>query len=252
VIKVFISYSHRDENLKKELDKHLSALKRQGIVDVWHDRRIVAGDEFAKSIDAHLNEADIILLLISADFMDSRYCWSIEMARAMERHAQQSARVIPVILRACDWHLDPIGKLTAAPTDGMAIMSWKNTDEAFTDVARHVRAAVELMTGGHGPPPPDDRPRQSFAYCKHCGATPGKQSICTGSRTAHEFVETQLPKVFCSRCGVSAGAQSICTGSRTHHDFVQSRKAMTYCSHCGAQSGTQSICTGSRTHHEFR
>jgi len=99
-IELFYSYSHKDEALKDQLVSHLSNLRRQGIIREWHDRKIGLGTEWAKEIDEHLNSADVILLLVSADFIASEYCHEIEMKRAMERHESGEARVIPVILRS--------------------------------------------------------------------------------------------------------------------------------------------------------
>src|SRR3954471_1709733 len=106
-ISLFYSYSHKDEALRDELETHLSLLKRQGVIAGWHDRRIEAGTEWAGAIDKNLEEAGIILLLVSADFLASPYCWDVEVRRAMERHEAGTARVIPVILRPVDWHSAP-------------------------------------------------------------------------------------------------------------------------------------------------
>lgn len=111
--KVFLSYSHSDETFRNQLDKQLSLLKRQGIIDIWHDRLIGGGEELNREISTHLESANIILLLVSADFLASDYCYEREMIRAMERHESGDAIVIPVILRACDWHGAPFGKLMA-------------------------------------------------------------------------------------------------------------------------------------------
>ena len=142
-IEVFFSYAHEDEVLRDELAKHLSLLQNQGIITGWHDRQIPAGTEWADTIDAHLDSALIILLLISADFMASKYCYGIEMKRAMERHEAGQARVIPIILRAVDWHSAPFGRLQALPKDALAVTSWANPDEAFADIARGIRSIAE-------------------------------------------------------------------------------------------------------------
>src|ERR1700692_1581950 len=134
-IEVFCAYSHKDETLRKELETHISILKRRNIVSVWHDRRISGGMEWAHKIDDHLNRADIILLLVSADFIDSDYCYNKEMTRAMERHKAEEARVIPVILRDCYWDLAPFAKLQALPRDGKPVATWITRDEAFKEVA---------------------------------------------------------------------------------------------------------------------
>lgn len=139
---VFFSYSHKDEDLRDRLETHLAMLKKQGLIDAWHDRRIKAGDEVDHSIDANLNAADVILLLVSADFLASSYCYDVEMQRAMQRHEAREARVIPVILRHCDWHSAPFGKLLAAPKDGKPIKAWSDVDEAFLDVVKQIRAAL--------------------------------------------------------------------------------------------------------------
>jgi hypothetical protein len=151
---VFFSYSHEDELYRDQLEKHLATLKRQGLIDAWHDRRILAGTDFAQEIDAKLEQANVVLLLVSASFLASDYCYGVEMKRALERHDAGEARVIPVIVRSCDWHSAPFGQLLAAPRDGKAITTWSNLDEAYADVARQVREVVERLPGaGRGPRP---------------------------------------------------------------------------------------------------
>ncbi|MBM4467864.1 MAG: toll/interleukin-1 receptor domain-containing protein [Chloroflexi bacterium] len=145
-IEIFYSYAREDEELRNELEKHLSILKRQGVLAGWHDRKISPGKEWKDEIDMHLNTARIILLLISADFMASDYCWGVEVERAMERHKAGEARVIPVILRPVDWKGAPFGKLQALPTDAEPVTSWKNRDEAFVDIAQGIRAVVKELT----------------------------------------------------------------------------------------------------------
>jgi hypothetical protein len=148
-IEIFFSYAHEDEPLRDELAKHLKLLERQGIIQSWHDRKITAGEEWKSEIDTHLESAEIILLLISADFLASDYCYNIEMKRSLERHKNNQARVIPVILRPVDWHRSPFGKLVALPTDEKPITTWPNQDEAFTDVAQGLRRAIDQLKGKH-------------------------------------------------------------------------------------------------------
>lgn len=145
-LSLFYSYSHCDETLRDQLQAHLSLLKRNGVIEEWHDRRISAGREWEGQIDDKLKNAKIILLLISADFLASDYCYDVEMKFALEVHNQKIARVIPVILRACEWHESQFAKLQAIPRDGKAVTSWNNVDEAFTDIAKHIReVTTELM-----------------------------------------------------------------------------------------------------------
>ncbi|HUU46892.1 MAG TPA: FxSxx-COOH system tetratricopeptide repeat protein [Acidobacteriota bacterium] len=153
LIEVFYSYSHKDEELRDKLETHLSILKRAKVITDWHDRRIGAGKEWKGQIDGHLNTAQVILLLISADFLASHYCYDIEMMRALERHEAKEACVIPVILRAVDWSGAPFGELQALPKDAKPVTSWDNEDEAFTDVARGIRAAVEELVARRTPAP---------------------------------------------------------------------------------------------------
>ncbi|MEA5447894.1 toll/interleukin-1 receptor domain-containing protein [Leptolyngbya sp. CCNP1308] len=141
-LEVFFSYSHRDEDLRDELEKHLSNLKHQGFISAWHDRRIDAGLDWAQITDERLAAADVILLLISADFLSSDYCYGIEMKKALERHQLGDALVIPVILRPVDWHGAPFGEFQPLPKTGKAITTWKNQDEAFLDVAQSIRQTV--------------------------------------------------------------------------------------------------------------
>jgi O-acetyl-ADP-ribose deacetylase (regulator of RNase III) len=144
-ITVFISYSHKDQDLREELEKHLTILRRQGVIETWHDRRITAGTEWRGAIDENLMSAELILLLISPDFIASDYCYDLEMDRAMRRHESREARVVPVILRQVMWDKAPFAKLQALPTDGKAVKTWESLDAAFDNVARGLRAAVESM-----------------------------------------------------------------------------------------------------------
>lgn len=144
-IKLFYSYSHKDEGLRDQLETHLASLQRQEVITEWHDRNITGGTEWKGQIDENLERSEIILLLVSADFIASDYCYDIETKRALERHDEGSARVIPVILRACDWHGMPFQKLQAFPKDAKAITSWTNIDEAFTDVSKGIRKVAEEL-----------------------------------------------------------------------------------------------------------
>lgn len=141
-VEVFFSYSHKDEDLRDELSKHLAMLKRQHFITAWHDRRIGAGKEWENEIDERLNSADIILLLISSDFLASDYCYDVEVKTAMKRHDDGEARVMPVILRPVDWKGAPFGKLQALPRDARPVTDWSNRDEAFLNIAQGIRVAA--------------------------------------------------------------------------------------------------------------
>lgn len=137
-LRAFLSYSHADEILLDELRKHLSQLRRSNIIDSWHDRRINPGSEWGDEIVDRIERADLILLLISPDFLASDFC-HIEMNRAIEQHARQRARVVPVILRPVDWSDTPVSKLQALPTDARPVTTWPDRDLAMLDVASGIR-----------------------------------------------------------------------------------------------------------------
>jgi hypothetical protein len=145
LIELFISYSHRDETLRQQLDKHLTPLQRQKVISTWHDRKIGAGQEWAKEIDDNLSKAHIILLLISPDFVASDYCYDLELGQALQRHERGEAIVVPVIIEPCDWTWLPFGKLQAFPKDGKAITTWSNQNEAFLDVSKGIRAVAQQL-----------------------------------------------------------------------------------------------------------
>ena len=142
-VSIFFCYAHEDEVLLNKLKTHLKPLQRQGLIDVWHDRDISAGTEWEQEISERLNEAKIILLLVSPDFMNSDYCYSVEMKRALERHERKEAIVIPVILRPIYWQ-GVLGKLQALPIGAKPVVdrSWHNVGEALYDVAEGIRTVV--------------------------------------------------------------------------------------------------------------
>jgi internalin A len=144
--RVFVSYSHKDERQLNELKTHLSPLERLKLIETWYDRRIVAGEDFGEKINENIDSADIILLLVSADFIASDYCYQKEMERALERHEKKEARVVPVIVRDVDWKVIPgLSRLTAVPKDGRPVRNWPNKDTAWRDVSERVRAILEAM-----------------------------------------------------------------------------------------------------------
>jgi TIR domain len=150
---VFFSYSHADEALRDRLEVALAMLKRQGIIETWYDRRIPPGHEFESTIDTHIDQADIVLLLVSPDFLASSYCYNLEVTRAMERHNRGEARVIPVILRPSQWHDASFGKLLALPQDGKPVTKHADLDDAFIDIANGIKEVAIEARGSvpHGP-----------------------------------------------------------------------------------------------------
>ena len=140
--RIFFSYAYKDEEYRDALELHLSLLKRQGVVEGWHARKILAGADFAEEIDEHLEDASLILMLISPHFIASDYCWDKEMKRALERHEAGSATVIPIFIRPCDWQTAPFAKIQGLPRNATPVSKWPDADEAWLNVAQGIRAVI--------------------------------------------------------------------------------------------------------------
>lgn len=147
-VTLFYSYSHKDEKFRDTLAKHLALLRRQGLIKEWYDRQIDAGEEWREAIDEHLEVADIILLLVSVDFINSDYCFDKEMGRALERHDAGEAVVIPIIVRPVNWTGAPFGRLQALPKNGKPVTVWDNRDSAWVNVAEGIGKVVAALASG--------------------------------------------------------------------------------------------------------
>lgn len=261
-LEIFFSYAHRDEELMDDVRRQLIVYERNGRILKWHDRMIPAGGDWQGHIDNRLETARLVLLFMSPHFIESRYCYEVEGARALERHLAGEATVIPVILRPCAWEDTPFGKLQALPLDAKPISRWEDRDEACLSAARGVMRAVDELTTSPSDFRPAARPRPTsrataarskgaeLIYCDRCGQTAGEASRCTGAHTHHAFT-TGTPQDYCSRCGASPGTSSRCTGAYTHHAFTRPSSITVFCTRCGARPGGPSTCTGAYTHHAF-
>jgi len=147
---LFYSYSRKDERFRNQLSNSLSGLKREGAVKEWHDREITAGEQWADEIDEHLEEADLILLLVSPDFIASEYCYGKEMTHAVKRHDAGKARVVPIIVRPWDYSGTPFAKLQALPKDAKAVTLWPKRDLAWLSVYQGIRKLVQEIAVGVG------------------------------------------------------------------------------------------------------
>ena len=149
-VEIFYSYAHEDEALRDELAMHLKILERRGLVESWHDRHITEGDDWKTRVDAALQAADLVLLLVSPDFIASDYIVGEEVTAAMQRHASGLTTVVPIIVRAVDTsppeeHILPFLKLQSLPTNMRPVTSWPNRDEAWTDVAKGLRQIIKTI-----------------------------------------------------------------------------------------------------------
>ncbi len=142
--KIFISYSHRDEEFKDDLQIGLATLKNNGHIAAWDDRAIMAGDEWDHEIKDALYKADIILLLVSPNFLASRYVREQEIKIAMERHhnPEDPAVVVPIIIRPADWKDNAFSRLQALPKNSKPVTTWSNYDEAMLDVVSGIKKLV--------------------------------------------------------------------------------------------------------------
>ncbi len=204
---VVFSYSHADEALRDELEKHLMPLHRSGLIETWHDRRIVPGQTFESEIDKHFKTADVILLLVSADFIASDYCFNTEMSIALERHKKGEAIVLPVILRSCAWHGLPFGHLLAATKDGRPITKFSSIDDGFVEVVNAVSRALKHFSSSTArelapdkpsshPSPTSDKPRTSNLGIKRSFTDHDKdQFLQDGFEYLSNFVENSLAEL---------------------------------------------------------
>lgn len=142
-IEIFFSYAHKDKKLRFELEKYVMTAVYPTMIFSWHDGEIGAGKEWEREIEEHLASAQIILLLVSVDFLYSLYCSGVEMARALERHELGEARVIPIILRPVCWQNAPFAHLQVLPAGARPVTRWSDRDEAFLSVAMGIRNAVD-------------------------------------------------------------------------------------------------------------
>lgn len=168
-IEMFFCYARKDKKLLAELIKHLTPWQRADVIAMWHDKDLNAGQEWEREISAHMDSADIILLLVSPDFMASDYCYSVEMKRAMARYQRREVCLVPIILRPVDWKQTPFGMLQALPTDGKAVTTWRNRDEALYDI---VQGLKRMLLAGCGSPLRSEENRTALATLAALPDTP--------------------------------------------------------------------------------
>jgi small GTP-binding protein len=150
-LKIFISYSHKDETFKDELVTMLAGLQRRGIVDAWQDRRLEAGDEWYKSIQDAMNDCDLALLLVSPDYLASGFIQEEEQPMLLQCRHELQLRVIPIIVRPCTWQSEPALKdLQALPKDGKAVITFSkehgDRDQVWTEIAAIIEKRAKAKT----------------------------------------------------------------------------------------------------------
>lgn len=160
-IELFFSYAHEDKNLRARIDKHLSMLVQEGLIAQWYDEEIMPGSVWNDEIRKHLEQSQIILLLVSADFLASKYIWDVEIKEALKRHEAGTARVLPIILHPCDWESAPFAEIQVLPAGAKAVTLWTNRNAAFTSIAKGIRKVVNELHGTDEPKPKETTRRKS-------------------------------------------------------------------------------------------
>jgi hypothetical protein len=236
VIDLFFSYAHHDEELRNELEVHLSMLKRSGLVRAWHDRRIPAGKDLGGEISKHLEDADVILLLLSPHFLASDYCYESEATRALQRHEDGNAVVIPVILQPCDWLHSPFRKLRATPHDGKPVTKFPNINDAFLQVTQDIREAAgslqksESVVRSQSPPSsemvkPPSGPRSSNLRLKKTFSDHERDSFLDEAyRYIEKFFENSLNELRDRNPGVEFSLKKMTATDFTAAVYVHGAK----------------------------
>jgi TIR domain-containing protein len=148
-VHVFYSYSRSDEALLVELDEHLSELKRDGPLEIFWDRDLQPGIEWHSEIKDELKEADVVLLLVSPEFLASRYCRQVELPATLDLHDCGLTSAIPIILRPCSWHETSLGRLQALPRGGKPVIQWTDRTEAWADTASKISTVIQRIRQGN-------------------------------------------------------------------------------------------------------
>jgi hypothetical protein len=234
-IKVFISYAPQDEEHLVELEKHLALLRKEGLIETWHARKVAAGDDWRGTMDVELESARIILLLVSSDFIASDYCFDLEMEKALGRHARGGTNVIPIIIRPCYWRNYALAKLAPIPRNGRAVTTWPNRDEAWEDVALGVRDAVEIVRRESKATPCVDEPHPPAV--SGTDERPGSFRVETRPLKHAVVLDEQMFRRLCAVFQTasaltirvwygdteyeSANADNVAAALREHHDVIR-------------------------------
>jgi len=190
---IFIAYAKADENILELLRKHLTSLERTEGVTIWYDGKIDLGKEWLEETEKAMANADIILLLVSADFIASDFCYEHQMKQALELHAADKASVIPVIIRDCAWENAPFSQLKVLPLNGVHSTSsvWDTEDEPYVEIARALNEHINPKTDTE----PKSKTRKRGRVLYHIPAKMQKDvtSLCT-IRIAPEDIPESILK----------------------------------------------------------
>jgi hypothetical protein len=154
---VLFCYASEDQRMASLLKNHLGQLKHNELITIWDQGEISPGDEWKQTMNAYLQEAQIILLLMSSSFLASDYCYSMQMQEAIRRHEQQTARVIPIILRSVHWQGPPLDKLKVLPDEQKPISEWRPQDKGYANVVMNIAQVVKQWNEQNFPGPTIER-----------------------------------------------------------------------------------------------
>jgi formylglycine-generating enzyme required for sulfatase activity len=145
-VKTFICYAHEDHAVVEGLKKQLAVFEKRSLLQIWSDGKILPGEPWDKAIKIQLEQAELILLFVSVDFINSEYIEKTELKAALQRHRDGQAVLIPIIVRSCHWqeYFD-IGQFQALPAKARPILSshFPYIDEAFFEIAEGIRKTAE-------------------------------------------------------------------------------------------------------------
>lgn len=152
--KIFTIYAWEDKNAMLQLLRHLKPFEEDFDLSFWHDDPINTGQEWKPQDESRLNEADIFLLLVSADFMNSEFIKQLEFKNIIDRYKENKSVVIPVILEYCRWEIDfksddynfNLNELQVLPNDGKPLENWSSPDLAFNNIATNIKKVINLFS----------------------------------------------------------------------------------------------------------
>jgi predicted nucleotide-binding protein len=140
---VYVSYSHKDQEIVERICQYLKPLEDQGSIHLWRDSDVNPGEEWNEAIKTAISVANIFLLMVSPAYLASSWLQDVEMKSAMDHYSERKCRIIPIILEICDWHKQPYGKFSALPTHGKPIAEWESENLAFSAIGNAIQKVLD-------------------------------------------------------------------------------------------------------------
>lgn len=175
---VFISYAHDNLDEREELIKHLTVLKRQGLISNWSDKKLIGGEIWDKVIKKKLDDADIVLFLVSSEFLASDYINNVEVEETIKKYHENTVQVFPIILNNCMWEQTKLNSFQAVPSDKgrlKPISEWADKNKAYYTVS------IELMKSIKGQISDDSQLIKLFDYKKEVSKWKSKTKVKNSS-----------------------------------------------------------------------